>query len=56
MLTCLYWQAVKAVEKAIRDNLDLNLNPTRVDEMTLRVPVPRSVRHYRTALLCDAYA
>lgn len=46
--------AVKAVEKAIRDNLDLNLNPTRVDEMTLRVPVPRPDMQTRTALVKKA--
>ncbi|KAL7005883.1 hypothetical protein EMMF5_004619 [Cystobasidiomycetes sp. EMM_F5] len=35
------FQSVKAVEKAIQETVDLGLNPQRVDEMTLRVPVPR---------------
>lgn len=43
------------MEKAIQETVDLGLNPQRVDEMTLRVPVPRyvttSIRGYMRSAL-----
>jgi len=46
--------SVKAVEKAIRESVDLNLNPQRADEMTLRVPVPRPDMATRESLVKKA--
>ena len=49
ILTCP--QSIKAVEKAIRETLDLNLNPQKVDETTLRVPVPKCAHQLFASLV-----
>ncbi|KAK9900432.1 ribosome recycling factor [Cystobasidium minutum MCA 4210] len=40
----------KPVEKAIRDKTDLNFNPQKTDDTTLRIPVPRPDLATRSAL------